>query len=203
LAAVGLLLLAAPALASAAKVTVTAPGGVVPSATGGGALATVDGVLAQPLQLKGGKVKGKQVLDVNVTISLTGNRANANIFLRADLIGPKGDHVPLPIPSAGSSVAGLTFDDQSRLIGYCNPLMVTASICNYAVGATPTSMDFASFTGNFRAPLNEVFRGLNPKGEWTLEVRNNAALNPPVVTTLGTTILEVKTGKRFAKEDGK
>jgi hypothetical protein len=201
--------LAAPGSASAAKVTETAPGGVVPNASGGGGLAVVEGEFIQTFTLKGSKVKGKQVLDVNLTMNSTGNVPDATDDLNAMLISPSGDNASVPIPSLGQSFTNLTFDDQSRLIP-CDPFERVTNICNYISGATAASSDAGSFTGaldaaRFSTGFNPEFKGDNPKGTWTLRVSDVVTNLPGTlqIATLGTSTLEVKTGKKFAKEGGK
>jgi len=207
---------ALPGSAQAAKVTVTAAGGAVPNATGGpgSGLATADGLFTQTFELQGKKVKNKQVLDVNLTMNSFGNTGDANDDLFAVLFGPKGDSASVPTPFQGSSFTNLKFDDQSPLKDYCNPFQRVASYCNYIIGATapPGGTDeFGSFTGIMDAGaygpfdargFNPAFKGTNPKGTWRLMVWDRAvnAVGSPETATLGTSVLEVTTGKKFAKQ---
>lgn len=201
-------------VAQAAKVTETAAGGPVPNATGGPGLATGAGVFTQTFELKGGKVKNKQILDVNLTMSSFGNTGDVNDDLTATLISPKGENADVPTPFQGSSFTNLKFDDQSPLQQYCNPFTFVAPFCNFIIGATPPpggTTDFGFFTGtidaglyafNTAAGFNPVFKGGNPKGTWTLKVYDVApnAAGSPQTALLGTSELEVKTGKKFAKD---
>jgi hypothetical protein len=172
-----------PGGAQAAKVSETATGGGLPGRVG-----LVAGEFIQQFQLKGKKVKGKQVLDVNLTLNANGDPAALPV---ADLrlIGPKGDNVQIQNPG-GSSWVNLKFDDQSTLDA-CDPTQDIHSDCNYLQGGT-------TFTGDLNQQLNPTFRGLNPKGTWTLLwIQDSSA----TAVSVGESILEVKTGRKFAKED--
>ena len=202
-----------PSAAQGAKVKETAAGGVVPNATdpGGAATPTTLGQLTQTFNLKGEKVRKRQVLDVNLTINWTGNRPDVNDDIFAILINPKGQTASVPTPQAGMSLIDLTFDDQSELIP-CDPAEVVADFCNYMIGENPANAENGFFTGTldagFYGPFdatgfNPVFKGTNPKGTWKLKVYDqtpNAAATPQIAT-LGESTLEVKTGRKFAKED--
>ena len=186
--------LAAPSGAAAAKVGATAPGGTLADATG---YYTQGPPLTQTFRLGGRKVAGKQTLDVNLTVSSTGSAGDANSAFRAKLVGPGGDNFSaFPLGAAGGqSLAGLRFDDQSSL-RLCNPLSTQASDCNYLQGANPSGGGVA--TGSVQADLNPVFRGLNPKGTWRLvwwDTSQDAKTH-----AIGTATLEVRTGKKYAKE---
>jgi hypothetical protein len=189
---------AAP-VANGAKVSETAAGGPIPNATGGGGLALVPGVLTQTYELKGAKVKRKRIRDVNLTVTTIGNAELAASELSFRLVAPSGENVFMNIGSAQSAVA-VTFDDQSPYLQFCNPFLIQASYCNYLTNVSSFG-DGAGIAGGTIAStrLNERFRGLNPKGTWTLRVRE---FGPNAVTsTLGASVLEVTTGKRFAKEE--
>lgn len=183
---------AGPGTAQAAKVKETASGGVLPAESG-----NVSGEFVQTFKLAGGKVKKKQVLDVNVTVNGS-NAANGLQGVFAVLYAPKGDNNGLNLPGfgGGSAWVNVTLDDQSRLIP-CNPTGINAQIqsnCNYLQGGT--------WTGEFGDSLNPTFKGLNPKGEWTLHWFDSfTTTGAPTATTIGETTLEVKTGKKFAKDD--
>jgi hypothetical protein len=186
--------LAVPSGATAAKVTATAPGGALADATG---YYTQGPPLTQTFRLGGKKAAGKQTLDVNLTVSSTGSATDANFAFRAKLVGPGGDNFSaFPLGEAGGqSLGGLKFDDQSSL-RLCNPLSTQASDCNYLQGATPGGGGVA--TGSVHADLNPVFRGLSPKGTWRLvwwDTSQDAKTH-----TIGTATLEVRTGKKYAKE---
>jgi len=195
-------------VAQAAKVTKTAAGGPVPNATGGPGLATSDGAFIQTFNLQGKKVKGMQILDVNLTMNASGT-LDANDDLFATLISPGGDNADVPVPFTGSSFTNLKFDDQSRLV-YCNPFTRVALYCNYIQGTTAASSDAGFFTGSVdagqyaeetAAGFNPVFKGNNPRGTWTLQVFDGNVNNPatPETTTLGVSTLEVTTGRKFVK----
>lgn len=198
-------------VAQAAKVTETAAGGPVPNATGGPGLATADGLFTQSFELKGGKVKNRQVLDVNLTMNSFGNTGDVNDDLAVVLVGPKGDSTSVPTPFTGASFTNLKFDDQAAPKAYCNPFTRVASYCNFIIGATAASTDFGFFTGSIDASaygpfdaegFNATFKGTNPKGTWRLFVWDTT-VNPvaaPQTALLGTSELEVKTGKKFAKD---
>jgi hypothetical protein len=212
IAALALCAIALPGAAQAAKVKENAAGGPVPNATGGGALAVADGQLTQTFTLKGGKVKNKQVTDVNLTMNSVGS-LDANDDLLAVLTGPKGDTASVPLPNFGSGFTNLVFDDQAAPQVFCNPFNRVAAYCNYIQGvlAPGTNSDAGFFTGSIDASaygpfdahgFNAAFKGSNPKGKWTLTVWDTI-VNPaatPQTATLGVSTLEVKTGKKFAKE---
>jgi hypothetical protein len=212
--ALALVAIAVPASAQAAKVRVSAPGGPVPNATGGPGLATSVGAFTQTFNLKGKKVKKQQVQDVNLTINSTGS-LDVNDDLFATLFSPNGANSEVIWPGQGSGMVNVTFDDQSDK-QYCNPFADVAPYCSYIQGATgPTFGESAA--GFFTGPIgpvqyspavigssgfNPVFRGSNPKGTWRLAVYDTA-INPvdaPETAIMGTSTLEVQTGKRFAKE---
>jgi hypothetical protein len=186
--------LAAPSGAAAARVSATAPGGALADATG---YYTQGPPLTQMFRLGNKKAAGKQTLDVNLTVNSTGSAGDANSAFRAKLVGPGGDNFSaFPLGEAGGqSLGGLKFDDQSSL-RLCNPLSTQASDCNYLQGATPGGGGVA--TGSVHADLNPVFRGLSPRGTWRLvwwDTSQDAKTH-----TIGTATLEVRTGKKYAKE---
>jgi hypothetical protein len=182
--------------AQAAKVSETAAGGLVPPLIDPPAGATTSVPFVQSFTLKGGKVKSKQTLDVDVTVNGFGNGLDSNQDLTALLVGPKGDHVALPVPNIGSGMSNLKFDSQS-LLTPCNPLAIVSENCNYLQGGNAGGT-IGTMTGSLNADIKPVFKGGNPKGTWRLIWRDFN--DNPVTTTLGTTTLEVKTGKKFAKE---
>jgi hypothetical protein len=203
-------LITGPGVAHAAKVTATAAGGPVPNATGGSGLAIADGLFTQTFQLRGKKVKKQQVQDVNLTMNSSGS-LDVNDDLIALLTGPQGDSASVPLPGQGSGFQNLKFDDQAAAQTYCNPFQRVASYCNYIQGATAMSVDAGFFTGSIDAGaygpfdahgFNPVFKGTNPKGTWRLSVWDTATngVATPQTATLGTSTLEVRTGKKFAKE---
>ena len=168
---------------------------MVPNATTVGSI-VVETPLVQTFKLSGKNVKGKQVLDVNLTMNSSGSGAGANDDLRAKLVGPKGDVNGVPIPSLGSAMVNLKFDQQVLLVP-CNPLDLVASDCNYLQGGNAAGT-LGTMTGGLNDNVNPVYKGSNPKGTWTLFTWDT---DPNATTsTLGTTTLEVKTGKKFAKE---
>jgi hypothetical protein len=183
--------------AQAAKVTESAAGGLVPPTIDGGpGLADSRAVFTQSFKLSGKNAKGKQVLDVNVTVNGVGSGDGSNDDLNAQLIAPNGDNTGIPIPDNGSAMSNLEFDDQS-ILRSCNPLTFNSDDCNYVQGAV-AGLDVGTVTGELNASFNPVFRGNNPKGTWRIQwidVNSNA-----ITTTLGETTLEVKTGKKFAKD---
>jgi hypothetical protein len=188
------MMLLAPAIAQAAKVTETAPGVAVPDSFDSGGIFTA-GEASQAFKLKGSKVKGKQILDVNVILNGTSAVGTSSLAgVRVKLIGPKGDETDLPqLQNVGlRDWADLKVDDQSLLFG-CDPQDRISSRCNYVQNGT--------ITGSIHGILNPVFRGGNPKGTWRLLFRDRS-FSPPgqAPTSIGTTTLEVKTGKKFAKE---
>ncbi|MGZ5348311.1 MAG: hypothetical protein ACXWGV_12080, partial [Solirubrobacterales bacterium] len=125
-----------------------------------------------------------------------GSATDANNAIRAKLIGPVGDNDSSFLRLAGGqSLVNLTFDDQSPF-RLCNPLGEPASDCNYLQGATPGGDGVA--TGSVHADLNPVFRGLSPKGTWRLVWWD--ASQDAKTRTIGTATLEVRTGKKYAKE---
>jgi hypothetical protein len=203
--ALALSALAVPTTAPAAKVTETAPGGLVPSAFFTSPTTFVSGSLTQEYVLKGRKVKGRQVLDVNLTLNTTGSGPAAlegHFFV---LYGPSGNSAAIPVPGLGQSLTNLKFDDQS-ILRACIPFSRVASNCNYQVGGTPTSADGGSWTGTLDAAsgeapgFNRVFAGDSAKGTWTLLALDFIPATPAPTTTLGVSTLEVKTGKRFEKD---
>jgi hypothetical protein len=180
--------LALPAGAPAAKVERTAEGGVLPASTG--TAPRVGSEFLQTFTLKGKRVKGKQVLDVNLTLTASAGSADALGTATVTLIGPKGENVEINDPG-GLSWVNLEFDDQSRLTA-CDPANQIHSDCNYLQGGT--------YSGPLHAELNPTFGGLNPKGTWTLQWIQDFGTGDPS-SLIGPATLEVKTGKKFAKED--
>jgi hypothetical protein len=191
--ALALSVVVGPGVAQGAKVTEKAAGGTVPAETG--AAPTVSTAFQQSFKLKGKKVKGKQILDVNVTVNATGSGNDTNDDLDMVLVSPKAGQVGLTLPSIGNAIVNLKFDDQAFADTYCNPLTFTREDCNYIQGGNGTTT--GTVTGSFNAALNPQFKGGNPKGTWRLFTWDNDAV---VDNTLGETTLEVKTGKKFAKE---
>jgi hypothetical protein len=195
--ALALAAVAAPGSAQAAKVSETADGGLVPPFIDNPpGTADVSVSFVQEFKLKGGKVKKRQTLDVNVTVNGVGNGADSNGDLSARLVGPKGDDVFLPIPNVGSAMSNLEFDDQSLLVP-CNPFAINSDDCNYLQGGD-VDATVGTMSGELDAFINPSFKGGNPKGTWRLIWRDGDS--DAVTTVLGETELEVKTGKRFAKE---
>lgn len=194
---------AGPGVAHGAKVSETAAGGPVPDAVSSGGI-LFQTPFVQEFKLKGSKVKGKQVLDVNLIMNSSGSAADALQELTPVLVAPKGQTVLVLVPGIGHNQVNVKYDDQSELIP-CNPLVNNRRDCNYMSGAD-ASGDFGTFTGSLNAGaggvlvgFNATFRGLNPKGTWTLYTYDDEVGAPN--NTLGETTLEVKTGKKFAKED--
>jgi hypothetical protein len=182
-----------PGAAQGAKVTKSAPGGVLPDEvlSGGTEIQTP---LVQTFKLKGKNVKGKQILDVNVITNSTSSDPNGNLY-QLILVSPKSVQVGLPaVP--GNNRVNLEFDDQSDLFA-CNPMTIQARDCNYLQGGN-ASGSTGTMTGKLGAELNPEFKGGNPKGTWTMYAYDFLSGVPNI--TLGTTTLEVKTGKKFAKE---
>jgi len=187
-ASLSLATLVTPGLAGAAKVSEKAQPVVVPDAAPSGAV-TVIGEAVQTFKLKGSKVKGRQVLDVDLRLNLTsapGTESGLDItFL---LVGPRGDHTGLFSPAA--NLVDVELDDQADLFA-CNPANTLASNCNYIQGGV--------LTGRIHASLNPTFRGLNPKGTWRLLIEDSFNSGEPP-TTVGVSTLQVKTGRKFAKD---
>jgi hypothetical protein len=204
--------IALPVSAQAAKVRVSAPGGAVPNATGGAGLAVSPGVFTQSFRLRGKNVKKKQVQDVNLIINSTGS-LDINDDLFGTLYSPNGSNTDVTWPTLGSGMVNVKFDDQSDK-QYCNQFQTVAPFCSYANGATGTSnaaTAAAFFTGPIDAAqygafgtggFNPVFKGSNPRGTWRLVVYDGSVNAPAVPETalMGTSTLEVQTGKRFVKE---
>ena len=151
--ALALCLLLAPAAAQAKKVTETAPGVLLP--TRAPAFPVRAGEATQTFKLNGSKVKGKQVLDVNLTLNAS-ERDRSCSRNRVILIGPKGDEADLFSPSAAPRLADLKLDDQSNLRS-CNPTQINdPSICNYLQGQTAT--------GSVNARINPIFKAPTRRG---------------------------------------
>ena len=183
---------AGPGVAQAAKVSETAGPVAVPDATNaGGGAPTINGSGLLEFNLKGKNVKKKQTLDVNITLNATGAANGALGDFTAVLAGPKGDNLTLPTPG-GNAWVNLEFDSQSNLVP-CNAADTIGPNCNYISGPNGT------FTGSLGAGLNPTFKGVNPKGKWSLLVIDNDPDNAGASTISAE--LEVKTGKKFAKED--
>jgi hypothetical protein len=182
-------------VAEGAKVTEKASGGVLPDEVFSGAVA-IQTPLVQEFKLKGSKVKGKQILDVNVVVNSTSADLGANSAIDAVLVSPKRANTGLNIPSNGQNLLNLKLDDQSDLF-VCNPLTFQRRDCNYLQG-TNGAGTAGTATGSINDFLNPVFKGGNPKGTWTLYVFDTNDGAPAI--NWGTTTLEVKTGKKFAKE---
>jgi hypothetical protein len=206
--------IALPVSAQAAKVRVSAPGGPVPNATGGPGLATSVGVFTQTFNLKGKNVKKKQVQDVNLIVNSIGS-LDVNDDLFGTLSSPNGANSEVIWPSQGSGMVNVKFDDQSDK-QYCNPFSDIAPYCSYIQGATGsggTASAAGFFTGSIgtvqygtaaigSSGFNPVFKGSNPKGTWRLAVydTNDNPVAMPETAIMGTSTLEVQTGKKFAKE---
>lgn len=183
--------------AQAAKVTEDANGGLVPPLVTPAVGPSVSTPFVQTFRLRGKKVTGKQITDVNVTVNGAGNGPGSNFDLRALLVGPKGNSALLiPFESLiGSAMSNLEFDDQS-ILSPCNPFVFQSDECNYLQGGNPGGT-VGTLTGGLNAFLNPVFKGGNPKGTWRLIWRDNNS--DATTTTLGETTLEVKTARKFAK----
>ena len=192
--------LSASGIAQGKQVTSTATGGLVPDATGGGALATGEGLFTQRFNLGGKKLNKQQTFDVRLSMSAIGSVAGANGDLRATLISPGGEKVFIGLPGRQSFI--LEFNDRSGNSQYCSPFITIALDRLYATGVDPNTPGSGSFVGNIdnTSGLNSTFRGGNPKGTWTLNVYDTA---PTGTNTLGNSRLLVKTTNRFAKEAGK
>jgi hypothetical protein len=185
------------AVAEGKKVSVSAPGGPIPNASGNIPVTPlVLGELVQTYTLKGSKVKKKQILDVNLILNGTGSAPNAAAQVIYILSAPSGEFTT--VGSFGAqSISELKIDDQSELI-LCNPFFTVSDDCNYVVGAM-ASGGTGTATGSVHGTLTQQFKGLNPKGTWRLRALDLAT--SPETMVLGETTLEVKVGKRFAKED--
>jgi hypothetical protein len=179
--------------AEAAKVTETAQGGTLPAATGP-VPPRVWGEFRQEFELKGKKVKGRQILDIDLTVNATGGSPDALQDVFATLIGPKGDRLNLRTPNIGAPSGqfwvDVRFDEQS-ILRSCDPTFRVRSDCNYLQGDT-------TYTGPFRETFRRTFGGGNPKGTWTLIWQDTGGPNP--VSAIGASTLQVKTGKRFEKD---
>jgi hypothetical protein len=182
------------ATAHAAKVTEKAAGGVLPDQVDVGSV-DVQTAFTQEFKLKGKSVKGKQILDVNVIVNSSSADLDANEAIDAVLVGPKGNNEVLNIPGDGQNMVNVKFDDQSELFE-CNPLTFQRRDCNYLQGANPAGTA-GTVTGSLNDFLNPIFKGGNPKGTWKLHVFDTDSGTPAI--SWGTTTLEVKTGKKFAK----
>ena len=197
LAALALSAVVGPGSAQAAKVSEDASGGLVPPFINNPpGTADVSVPFVQDFRLRGKKVTKRQILDVNVTVNGVGNGADSNSDLSAQLVGPKGDNVFLPIPTIGSAMTNLEFDDQSVLVP-CNPFAISSDDCNYLQGGD-TDATVGTMSGELSATLNPFYKFGNPKGTWRLIWRDGDA--DPVTTVIGEVELEVKTGRKFAKE---
>jgi hypothetical protein len=182
--------IAAPGVAEAKKVSEKASGGAIPDAVLSGGVTTA-GVLTQEIKFKGGKVKGKQVLDVDLILNSSDPDSAPPV---PTIFAPKGENVATTIGYGGAvrNVVNLELSDQSRLTAFCNPLIVSRPNCNYLQSAGTVA------TGSFNQSLNPTFKGLNPKGTWTVVYQD---ITPGgALTTVGETTIEIKTGKKFAKE---
>jgi hypothetical protein len=189
--ALAICLLIAPVAAEAKKVTETAPGVPLPDAAPT-TFPTTYGEATQTFNLRGSKVKKKQVLDVNLILNATESEPFVLAGIGIYLIGPRGDQAFLFSPSAAPNWVNLKLDDQSNQFS-CNPLQTADSSCNYWQGQTAT--------GSVHARINPTLKGTNPKGRWRVVFRDvNPAGDPP--TAIGTSTLEVKTGRKFEKESG-
>jgi hypothetical protein len=186
-----LCLLLAPAAAEAKRVTETAPGVLVPDAAPT-SFPVTGGEATQTFELRGSKVKGKQVLDVNVILNASEPAPFVLSSMTIFLFGPKGNAASLSDPSSAPTWANLKLDDQSNQRS-CDPMQTADARCNYWQGQTAT--------GSVHARINPLFRGTNPKGEWTLLFFDGFPDNDPP-TTIGVSTLEVKTGRKFEKDAG-
>jgi hypothetical protein len=188
-----------PAVADAKRVTSTETGGVVPDAVlipGGGPL--VDGA-AVPVEfdIKGNKVKNRQIADVDIQISVAATAEGAAGDLRYKLVSPNGDSVNWGIPPIGFTSFDVKWDNKSQL-GACNPLFLQASDCLYVAGNTAANEGIGSLIGDLDGGfLRTVFRTGNPRGDWTLYTWDT---DPGGITTLGNVSLTVNAVKKYAKE---
>jgi len=180
-----LVALALPGVAGAAKVRETAPPVTLPGAPPGPPLDT--GNVTQSFELKGAKVRGKQVLDVNVVANATIAAPNSLALTSMILIGPSGDESAVLVAGSAQTWSQLKFDDQSLQFG-CDPALTSSSRCNYVQAGT--------LSGSVNATINPFLKGLRPKGTWTLFFQTFSSA--PV--QVGETTLEVKTGKKFKRE---
>jgi hypothetical protein len=186
-----------PSTAQAAKAEESAAGGIVPAFVNNPVgVADVSTPFVQTFKFSGKNVKKKQILDVNVIVNSFGNGPGANSDLSARLVGPKGDDVALPIINLGSAMLNLQYDDQSLLVP-CNPLDEISDDCNY-LGGPNAAGTLGTMSGEVGASINPTFKGLNPKGEWRLIWRD--ADSDIATSTIGEVTIELKTGKKFAKE---
>jgi hypothetical protein len=200
LAALAVTAIVGPGSAQAARVSEDAPGGLVPDEINNPfPTPNVSVPFVQEFRFKGKNVNKRQVLDVNVTVNGTGNGPGSNGGLTALLVAPKGEHAGIPLPGIGSAMSNLQFDDQS-ILRPCDPFLISRDDCNYLQGASPTS-DIGTMTGELSSGHNPVFKGINPRGTWRLIWRDNDFGGANTVSTvLGETELELKTGRKFAKE---
>lgn len=194
--ALALGVIVAPGTAQAAKVSEKANGGLVPPQVDPAVGPEVSTPFVQTFKLSGKKVKNRQVLDVDVIVNATGNGPDSNQDLSAVLVSPKGENAELFIPTVGSAMSNLEFTDQSMLFA-CNPVAFQSDQCNYLVGGDADGT-VGTMTGELSSVLNPFFKGLNPKGTWRLIWRDANA--NAVTTAVGDVELEVKTGKKFAKQ---
>jgi hypothetical protein len=180
-------------VAQGAKVTQSASGGPLPDAQAVGST-LIQTPFVQQFKFKGKNVKGKQTLDVDVITNSTSSDPSGNFF-QMILVSPKNLQVDLQaLP--GNNRVNLEYDDQSDLFP-CNPFTFQARDCNYLQGGNSAG-SIGTMTGKIGATLNPEFKGSNPKGNWTMYSYDIFPGPPNMV--LGTTKLEVKTGKKFAKE---
>ncbi len=183
----------APGAAEAKKVTETAPPVLLPDAiNAGGSSPTVYGEATQSFRLKGAKVKDKQILDVNLTLNLNAPPDALFSLTNVSLIGPKGNEAVLPYVPFGTSWVELEFDDQSSLFA-CSSGALVSSHCNYTQDGV--------LTGSLHATINPNFKGGNAKGEWRVLFQDSFDDDDPPIA-IGTSTLEVKTGRKFERESG-
>jgi hypothetical protein len=191
--------------AAAKKVSKSSAGGPVPPAIENPFGADAPVPFVQTFKLKGKKVKRKKIVDVNLTVSASGNGPSANADLSATLVDPRGDantivdpkggSVGLPIPDIGSSMQSLLFKDQSIFIP-CSPFGEPRFNCNYLQGANEDAT-VGTMTGELNSVITPPFEDKNPKGTWKLVWRDGDA--DAVTTVVGESTLTIKVAKRKPK----
>jgi len=179
----------APAAAQAKKVSQTAAPFALPDATLSGTAAVL-GEGSQTFRFKGGKVKGRQITDVDLTVNAIAAAANQLAYVEMILIAPKGDLVRLNVGSEATSWVDITFDAQASQQA-CIPLIVTPR-CKYASGGV--------ISGPIRfGDMRAAFRGGNPKGTWRLLFQDTFVNSSPPIS-VGTSTLELNVARKFEKE---
>ena len=170
-------------------IDITQAGAPIPDAVG----TTSVGVLASTIQVKGKKLKGMRIRDVNVTVQTTGSAVGAATQLVATLSAPGGATAGLFQNSlTGASIGPLTLDDESRLqlATTTLPRDPTQLVSPYQGTAQPncalTRQGCAlSAMDNSRAT-----------GTWTLRVFDNVA-GGPATSSLVSWRLQVVAGPPF------